>query len=141
MALEPDQTALLSPQAHAIDQPTGMPPADLLSERDIARAASDARAAQVPLAQWLMSHGATRADTESSLAAHYGFPFFRFDESTSFPENLRNQLRPEFLREIWALRTDADRLGIPLSIIRMSLNVLLGFARRCCWMSRVAWST
>jgi type II secretory ATPase GspE/PulE/Tfp pilus assembly ATPase PilB-like protein len=103
MLQEPAQLNALSSQEPATEPPPGVSQAGLLSELDCARAVTDARAAQVPLAQWLMSHGATREDTESTLTSYYGLPFFRFDERTSIPDDLKRQLRPEFLREICAV--------------------------------------
>ena len=97
--------ALPAQDPAAVASPGGAP-TGILSELDLARAAGDARAARVPLSQWLTSLGATRADTESNLTAYYGLPCFHFDEHTSFPDDLKRQLRPEFLREICAVPVD-----------------------------------
>ena len=79
-----------------------VPRSGLLCELEIARAAAAARAARVSLAEWLLSSGVTRADTELALAARYGCAFFHFDEHTRIPEDLIRRLRPHYLKEICA---------------------------------------
>jgi type II secretory ATPase GspE/PulE/Tfp pilus assembly ATPase PilB-like protein len=79
------------------------PRSGLSSELELARAANSARAEKVPLARWLMTHGASRAETELALGARYGCAFFHFTERTTIPDALRRQLRPAFLKEICAV--------------------------------------
>jgi type II secretory ATPase GspE/PulE/Tfp pilus assembly ATPase PilB-like protein len=74
-----------------------------ISEVDLAKAETDARAARVELGRWLIEKVAiARADVERSLAMFFNCEVFRFTGKESIPEDLRKKVRVDYLKQICA---------------------------------------
>lgn len=59
--------------------------------------------------------GIARADVEKALSRFYGVPFYKFTSQQAIPDDLRQRLRPEFLRQICAV--PIERRGPQLIVV------------------------
>jgi len=90
--------------------------AGVMQPEVLAKSLASAEAASTDPGRYLIEKvGIARADVEKALSRYYGVPFYRFSAQQSIPEDLRQRLRMEFLRQICAV--PIERRGPQLVVV------------------------
>lgn len=70
----------------------------------LAKALAQAKASATDPGRYLIEKvGIARAEVEKTISRYYGVPFYRFTADQKMPEDLRQRLRMDFLRQICAV--------------------------------------
>ena len=123
-ARRPTTRGVATAHDEAKDRPTEKPrgkwdylvEAGVMQPELLAASLASAEAMTIESGRYLIEKvGIARADVEKALSRYYGVPFYKFTSQQAIPDDLRQRLRPEFLRQICAV--PIERRGPQLIVV------------------------
>jgi type II secretory ATPase GspE/PulE/Tfp pilus assembly ATPase PilB-like protein len=90
--------------------------AGIIQPELLAKSLTAAEASETDVGRYLIEKvGIARAEVEKAVSRYYGVPFYRFTAKQAIPEDLRQRLRIDFLRQICAV--PIERHGPKLIVV------------------------